>query len=667
MFRTGLKWLAFAVLALGSTAQPSLARPLTTAEETVCKNIRHCLDILKNHDVKDFDYQVLKDEFNRFEMAGKKRLLKAISDEDPNLSRNAVNLLSLSDDTFSAAEIKLIADQWPRGDIESLAGLMLIQYSPAIRQAAIETLTSQNEGIANWSRKILKFGEKDFLSGPSKTDDFNPSPENFDILKAAAIANPTREITHFLARYPSQQAQPILRNLLSTERSGVVHAALKGLYSSDPESSFEFLRETVSHLEPGDEKIALAVADAVRTQYVDTQDKKFIDFARHNLTTPSASELEALVSADILMGLKSNTHLPETTIALNGLQNALRAHGTVPLFYMGNLPQKLGGNLEEGLELFWNSLEMRVSQNASLLVNELSTIPPNETSSEILLSALNTDADWRVVAKTAEVASKQNLSILRTTLEEAADNHPVLFARAAALAALDGLSENKKSDYSNSRLNWEKTLAEEGKYCSVKAHNFKTESTQLPYFNSVPIAYAGETKRASLTSAVPTGNGWLAGYDQGELSGGLVYYDNRTGAGELIYGQPNSNETSREDYIPNILGIAPKIQRPIGQYGEEYWAFSGLNSLGRHGSILSVSVQDDNIQVSRDFLLPEAPKAIERLEDNSLLIGFDGASNDKNSSDTSFSLPHPPLRLLPDGKVVPGCSEFPQLKTQASP
>lgn len=652
-------------MALGFISQTSSASPLTSAEQTVCKNVRHCLDILKRHDPNEFDYQVLKNEFSGFGKTGKNRLLRAMAESDSDLSKNAAILLSLSSYEFSAADLKRLTDKWPNGDIDSLANLMIHEYSPPIRQAAIATLGSPDQDIAFWSREILKFGEMKSRSSGDKITGFKPSPELFDLLSEAARANPTKEITQFLAQYPTEQSQPILKSLLSSQSSEVVHAALNGLYISDRESSIVFLQETVSQLKTGEENIALAIADAVRTQHGDTQYEKFITFANRLLANESASEFEAMVGADILMGLGPDIKLPETEMTLIGLEGALAAHGTVPLFYMNGLSQKLGTNIETGLDLLWSAFEEQVSPNKSDFVKALSSIPTNEALLNILKSALENEADWQVVAHAAELGSTKKLSVLEPLLNQVAEAHPVLMARAAVLAALDSLSDDK-TNYSESRHVWEQKLAGDATWCSVKAYSFKTESSQLPYFNSAPMAYARQTTRTSLTSAVSTGNGWFAGYDLGEFSGGLIYYDNRSGTGELIYGQANSDDTDKEYYDPNIVGITPKIQRPLGQYDEEYWVFSGLNHFGSDGAILSVSVRSEEVDVKRHFQLPKAPKAIERLEDNSFLIGF-GKKPEGNASEYTLNISHPPLRLLPDGEVVPGCAKPPNYTIKATP
>lgn len=667
MLRNGIKGLGLGFLALGFSTQSSFASPLTPSEETVCKNVRHCLDILKRHNPEEFDYQVLKDEFRGFGQTGKERLLKAISDKDLYFSENAALILSLSPYELTEKDVKFLADQWPVGEVESLANLMLSEYSPPIRQAAISTLTHQNEDIASWSREILKLGEMGVGSGNSERNRFQPSPEAFEALTTAAQANPTREITSFLAQYPTEQSQPILIKLLSSKSPAVVSAALKGLYASDPKNSFNALKSSIRNLSNGEEGIAFAIAGAVRTQYEDTQDEAFISFAEDLVETSSPGEFEAMVGVDILMGLGPQIKLPETDIALTGLENALAAHGTVPLFYMDGLAQKFGANLAPGLNLLWAALDKPASSNKSYFLKALSTFAPNDTLSNILRSGLKDQADWRVVTNAAEIAGTRKLIDLEPILREVAETHPVLTAKAAALAALDILSDKNTGDFSTLARAWEKQLAGDAKYCAVKSHPFKSESSQLPYFNSVPIAYAEQTTRASLSSAVSTGQGWLAGYDQGEFSGGLVYYDNRTGAGELVYGQADPNEAYTEYYVPNIAGVAPKIKRSLGQYGEDYWAFSGLNYFGSDGAILYVSFQKGEIQIKRHFQLPAAPQAIERLEDNSFLIGFGEKPEVDNPFEDSLPPAHPPLRLLPDGSVVTGCPNPAPTNIKATP
>jgi len=663
--RTSLSVLAI----IGSllVAPLSTARPLTKAETPVCKSVQHCLEIVERHDFESFDYDVLREEFSRFGDTGKKQLFKAMAGKNTDLSKHATLLLYYLDFNFSTDEVNDIADQWPHGGVEALAALMLKQYTPTIRQAAISTLTNADENVRFWSREILKFGEMSSNVSHTQIQGFEPTLAAFETLKAAAFTDPTPDITNFIAQYPVEKSQPILSVLLSSKSSGVVNAALNGLYESDKKTSFKFLRESVSRLNNSDEKTALAIAGAVRAQYYETQDREFITFASRMLTDKSASDTEALVGADILMGLERGTKLPETDIAMKGLESALAAHGTVPSYYLGGLKQKFGSQLARGLNLFWASFAEPVSPNKSIFVSELSRFPANETVLKILQSALGDKNDWRVVAEASRVVSENELTTLKPSLEKIADKYPVLEARAAVLSALDSLSSKGPIRYIEASLEWQKKLIKNAKTCPVNAFDFKDQSVQLPYFETTQIAYFRKTTRSILSSAVSTGGGWLAGYDFGEFSGGLVYYDNLTGTGRMIYGQADPNESASEYYVPNIIGIVPKVRQPVGHYGEGYWAFSGIDHFGSEGAVLSVSVQPDGIQVKRHFQLPQAPQAIERLEDNSLLIGFGDKPEGNNMPEYLLSYYPPPLRLLPDGTVVPGCSDLPALKTQASP
>ena len=109
---------------LGSNAQAQ------NSESIVCKNIRHCVDIVERHAPDSFDYQVLNGEFQRFSTKGKAALIALLASKDETDIRRAQAVLSRGRTLLSPDEQRKIAALWPRGNFEAHANIMKSALSP---------------------------------------------------------------------------------------------------------------------------------------------------------------------------------------------------------------------------------------------------------------------------------------------------------------------------------------------------------------------------------------------------------------------------------------------------------------------------------------------------------------------------------------------------------
>lgn len=645
----------------------STGKPLTDAETPVCKDVRHCLGILERHDVKSFDYRVLTSEFSRFGSKGTSALLSALSDKNTELSNRAALLLYLGEYEFTPDEQTQIADLWPRRDPRPLADLMVKYYSPIMRKAAILTLSNSDQAVSTYARGIIQRGE----SKVSDTPQFVPSSKFFLPLKKAIISEPSIELIQFISSYPFEETAEILDQSLKSERPEIIDISYRILEDHDGDRAFDKLSQTIQQLTPGEEKTGLALAQ-VLTNLIGSQPlrketsepNRYREYVKRLIEDTDTPPLARMVGVDTLMQLRWDMPLPKSPYTQQGLETALQSYGTVPLRYIESLDQKISDDRDIFLPLLWRSVNSQGSRNKSIFIENLANAAMTEPVTRMLLSALEDPSDWKTVSNAAEILAKHNVVAAKTKLRIIAENNPVLMAQVAALAALDAL---EGEEYDVRKTYWLKKLLASTKSCDVTPIDFKDEARQLPFFNDAKMAYGYETKRYSLTSAVPTKRGWVAGYSAGQYSGGLIAYDNKTGDGELIYGLSEKGEGYDAYFPPNIFAVLPQKLLPLGQTGTKFWAFTALEKNGSMGEILSVTDTGTNYEVEPIFRLPIGPTAIERLKDNSLLIEFGRKDDIENLSVQSRINSHPPLRLLPDGTVVPGCSDISHSKTQAIP
>lgn len=103
-----LSSLISALLLITGTALSSVAAtPLTKAEETVCRNLNHCLKIVDEHPMDSYDYAVLADEFRRFGDKGRDSLLRRLRKGGVEAG-HAADLLAMTRDTTVLAPLKAL-------------------------------------------------------------------------------------------------------------------------------------------------------------------------------------------------------------------------------------------------------------------------------------------------------------------------------------------------------------------------------------------------------------------------------------------------------------------------------------------------------------------------------------------------------------------------------
>lgn len=636
---------------------------LTPAEMIICQNAKQCLDILARHDEKSFDYSVLIEAFSRLGNQGRNALMRALRDKDKNLSHRAALILARAEFNYGPSEQAFIAETWVRGASATLSKVMEQQYTPTLREAFINTLNHSDSSIRQASRAGIYVGEN--ISRPNKalTPPFNAKPNLYPALAKAALDNPTAEIANFISAYPPQRSQSILARLLRSEKEGVVFAAYQGLYDINPESAFETLLSTLRELKAGDEPIALALGDLLARRHQNRADGFYLQFASELIEDTAMPKLAQMAAVHAIMeqGQSKNQatiSLPNAVNVGSLLKSLIQIQNTIPRQYSEALYNKLGTQSEVLIPQLFDGFSVLGDQNIEHFISAL-TSPPNkkeglnQAATTVLLQLLDNKADWRLASRSAQILSENKVQSALPTLRKIASHSLFSEFRIRALAAIDTL--NGKSDFQAQFDKHANRLLENSDSCTIQPTDFSVKARQLPFFKPSELAFGYRTERASLTSAVPTKKGWLAGYDKGEWSGGLVAYDTLAGTDKLILGSKTS-----KFIIPNIKAIMPKMPTPLGQYSSNFWAISGLNHLSlNHSFVISITDNDGDYFIKHHLRLPRVPSAIAQQKDGSVLFGF----GDKPEKFNRYDIYQPPLRLWPDGKLTDACTGTPKSAT----
>ncbi len=105
-----------------------------------CRNLSHCLDIVKEHGPDEFDYAVLASDFHRFGPKGTDRLIKLLADEKS--AENAVDFLNFARPELSETQAAQLIQNWPQSGgqarlVDLIATVISPVTIPVFRQALL--------------------------------------------------------------------------------------------------------------------------------------------------------------------------------------------------------------------------------------------------------------------------------------------------------------------------------------------------------------------------------------------------------------------------------------------------------------------------------------------------------------------------------------------------
>ena len=628
--------------ALAQTNNAQTNNRLTAAERNICKDLDMCADILLRHDPDGFDYAELARDFQRLGAPALQRLLQLLASGDDTSVTHAQFLLSQTSWRFPKAAQTQIARAWPRGDLKTHGDILVNIATPQMRDHAISTLVHPNADVRAQSREILEaMARAPRQTGQASLLTLPVPPAAFGDLVKAASDDPTPEIFTLIGNFPKAQSQPVLARFLLSEDWRVVGEAYQQFYRQGPDSALSAFKTSLRNIETPAQ--ALALSKFLQSRNIarsrENKDGFYVRLAHSFLADKAMPPLAHMMAMDMILNSAPVQPLPNTPQVQTVFKNLVTQTNAPLTGFAQDFEKKAGANTPQFLPVIWAEILKRdaAPQDSSdtqayafmKLANNLADISDFKSSATpVLRQGLNFHKDWRVQKQAALGLGKIRDKASQSNLSQIVKSHPIVDVRAAAGAALSGIASGKMN------FNAERVAASKAsQYCSVQAFDFADDAKQLPFFDTGKLLDAsGQTavpaERQDLKTAFPTQSGWLAGYETRKSLGGLIYYDNQSGKASAI-----SNKKT--------IAITPLKPTPLGTYASDFWVVDRADLLGANISYLSF--KNGAAQLKQHSRLPDGIAAINVLKDQSLLFGFANKS-------------HPPLRLLPNGRLVSGCA-----------
>ncbi len=642
----------------GNWADAQIAAPearLTKAEQNVCQDLDRCTEILLAHDPDSFDYQVLAQDFQKLR-GGLDRLLLFMGSDREKAVRRAQYILADASWQFSPDAQNEIARLWPRGDIKAHSQILVNIGTPLIRDRAIATLSHPKADIGAQSRQILR----QMAMRPIGRDSSNGltaaplPPAVFQDLVQAGADNPTPEIITLIGTFANAQSKPVLSRFLLSEQPEITREAYAQLYKHNPDMALSEFKAALPNLKTT--RQALAVSQLLQARHearnAEIDDGFYMHFAHALVADKALPPLARMMAMDAIMNSAplAQKSLPNTVEVHQAFLDSLE-NSDVPLAaYAIAFDKKVNPHAARYAPLMWEALLKRdrdlnyradtaqAIYGFARIARQMMTNPKlRPAAAPVLNEALSYDKDWRVQKEAALGLGEGKVKTAQAPLNMMAISAPVAGLRSAARDALSAMTSAKIESSVNGPSG--------GGFipnCEVNGFDFRGDAKQLPFFEGGQIFNRPKTvklpaRRRMLSAAIPTKTGWLAGYDHGEIGGGLLHYDNITGDHEIVLNG-------------NIIAITPVKPTPLGTSASEFWVVEGFDQVNEaRGRIYYIRLETDKIFIRRHLDLPSFPNAVNVAADQSVVMSFAAVHH----ADEITS--QPPLRLLPSGKLISAC------------
>jgi len=606
----------------------ALAKP---NESIVCKNVRHCVDIVERHAPDSFDYQVLNGEFQRFGDKGKTALLNMLASKDETDMRRAQAVLAKGRTLLTPNEQRKVAALWPRGDLETHAKIMKSALSPLMRARVIETLSHENPRVHKLSREII-------AATVARNMDFPLRPDDYGRLAKALLDDPTPSLVELMSNFDVAKTKPVFMRLLKSKDGPTLNAAYEKLYAQNQEEAFKALVATLYDLKDNQSEAAFAISHTLRQRHTAREDGFYLKFAKDIAEDPEMSLMGRLAGFDAVMQSKDALKLAEPSKYYEIIKIALKNHDVLPLGYLRNMPRQSEGHSNMWLNAYWEHFRMQTGEQK---LNFLRLVGGFETSvaKNILLEALNDKGDWRIIQAAALPLGRMEHKKAVSKLEELSE-HPIMAVQIAALTALDGINTNAMK---GRPAFWKNTLTTQSVYCSAKPKDFKADAKGLPFFDLVEVDLkAGGDRRRFVSTIAPTKTGYLVGFNAGSNGGDLRYYDNVSG--ESIGLKSKLSKTSE-----NVIAIIPVTPPPLGQYANNFWIIAESKNSSDQAKLYRLNSAVGRFSLKYQAELPHRVTALAPQKSGDVFMSF--YKQNVKPKDVN-----PPLLLSPNGAIRRACS-----------
>ena len=568
------------------------AAPLTPAEATVCRDARHCADIVRDHAPSEFDYAVLAGEFARL---GPKavRALSAVADTDGR--RNLV-LLAQMMEPEAALELGLTL-VGGRDEKARELGLLILRDPVLQNRAPSGTRSAPRAALG----RIIDAGLHPLAPKLLRGDDF------------ADVAD-------------------LWQRALASRNPELAGAAYQALFEQSPDGALQALKALAREADTPQD--ALAVARVLGDRAARIGDPVYARMLRGMGT--DAALPPAMRDAALVEALGTDGDLPLGSARSELLVGAFDADPDRAVD-----AQHLRRHGPAVLRLWQALAEARPEAREAVLRAMEGVAPNTQTRLEVLRLALSAPYTSRDAVVALDAMEVSEVALLQSELQAVADRHPWPGVRWAAQRRLEFDPRSHVGPpwmVDSPDLRASRKLAN---YCE-RGTPVEREATvgQVPMAatdaaRAAPTDAPLELTAISLRTAHPGASRWLLGYDRGESGGALVAWDYATGEADVLL----------ED---NVRFIVPAVPAPLGRQPDRLLVIAGPPLGTQSESALWTVAPDGEASPRKLRDLPAPVEAVFRLDDGSLLLHFHGEDR------AALSMPTP-LILTPDGGLRPGC------------
>lgn len=577
------------------------ARDLTPQEQFVCASLRACIDIIERHDALEFDYDVLREEFQTYGLAGKAALFTVLEGKSahPDIAKMISDLGSLT-----VRERDRVVKNWSlnRGDLYLP---LLLDGHPQSRDLLIQSLGHTDPNVREGALNGLKVLPQTVKS--------LPIPDSLTEPLLLALQNdPIPQAAPYLARLNAAGREAEFAALLNSGEADIVTAAYGALYRNSPARAFQALMSEMTEIETSAQ--SRAIGDMLSKRHTERPDGFYLKFAK-DMSGDMKLSVSARAAGLHMLLTTPDVELPELNSArIDAFKFLIRDQPLITQdVYLPVLEMKAS---KDDLGFIW---QIAVSQKW-INRDRISKLYAGASFQNNVIADLLKSDDLRSFLQGLRFSTSAHESLIQRAV-----GHPVI-----------GISNAARQ-----KLGLDPAQIQAVK-CSINKYDLADIRAQMPFFDSGEmIAESGarlSISRNSLTTAHPTASGWLAGYDLGSeaarsphIGGTILHYDNLTGTSEMI------------GDFQGPLAILPAKPLQLGQTTQMFWVVDIWRRDASGLSAYHLDLSAARPRITHIGVLPTKSQEFGVAPDGALLI-------------MSENINQPPLRLSQSGRMDFACA-----------
>lgn len=570
--------LSFCYIALSSTAVQ--ARDLTPAERSVCTSLSTCVDIVSRLDASEFDYTTLEVEFRRFGVSGKAALFTLLESDEGHADMARL-ILPLG--PLTQLDRRRIQTKWTQKKAEVYLPFLLDGH-PMSRDLLLQSLAHPKVGVRETARVALLRLPQSARTAPL------PKPVQTALLKAVQN-DPMNVAAPYIARLNPAGYEVQFAGFLRSGNASLVTASYGVLFRKSPAEAFNTLLAEMGRIDTPAQAQALGEMLAVRHR--SRPDGFYLKFAKDMSGDPKlpltarASGLHAVLTI-------ADGAFPDLTAERSQALSFL-ASGQSVTAQNQYLPYLKKVRADAAMDLIWDIAQKERWGNRESIAEFFDT---HKSSSKVIAGLLQSN-DAR-----SFLAGLRRAKPVHERLIQAQFGNPVTAISSAARQKL-----NLKAPQNS------------GHKCSIIPFDLADKRNQMPFFDSGWMVGDDRGRvsltRAELTTAHPTGTGWLAGYNLDKArrrskhtGGALLQYDNKSGAFQAI------------GDFSGPLAVLPNTPLRLGQTTDSFWVIDQWDTDTADLSAYKLDLKGTASNIRHISVLPKTAEAFSVTPQGDLVVVF---------------------------------------------